>query len=168
MPPPAPALPTARHMQLELHALDSGEIRVSTPQARGWAKCARGPHQLWHAVAEAYRQASLAGQARWRGEVSELDALTEVDDPTEPARLSLPSADELAARRLVSYGKGRIVRPDQASPAQWTPNPDGSWSSPQGRRFTADRVIRPLIYKRAQMGLSITYEQWLAAQEATG
>ena len=61
--PAAPHRPGARHIQLNLKTLDSGQVRVSTPQARGWATVARGPDQLWHAVRAAFAQASIAGQA---------------------------------------------------------------------------------------------------------
>jgi hypothetical protein len=55
-----------------------------------------------------------------------------------------------------SYSKRSIVRPDQADPAAWTPMPDGSWRSPRGRRYTAERLIRPLIERRAALGLPTT------------
>ncbi|MDN5919394.1 MAG: hypothetical protein L0I76_30570, partial [Pseudonocardia sp.] len=72
----APTRPGARHIQLHLKALDSGRVRVSTPQARGWATVARGPDQLWHAIQQAFQQASIAGQAAWTGTGYGPDRLT--------------------------------------------------------------------------------------------
>lgn len=59
------------------------------------------------------------------------------------------------------------MRPDQAHPAEWTPNPDGSWNSPKGRRYTDPKKINSLLISRARMGLPTTYDQWAEQTGAT-
>lgn len=167
-----------RHMQVNLQRLDDGRLRLSTPQARGAAYCARGPMQVWNALAALYRDAASAGAAAWRGERTELDWLTAEDDPTEPSRRNLPAPGEIAAVRAVSYSYRSVVRPDQADPATWEPlepqQRDGRevrpWRSPNGRTWTSEKVLRPLIAKRELLGLPTTWEeaqQAEAAQEAS-
>lgn len=156
---------TARYVDLRLQRLDDGRIRVSTPQARGWADTAKGPDQLWHKVMQAFVEATVAGYATWRGVRYDLDELTDPTDPTEPARRRPHTAREAAGDcSEVSYAQGAIVRPDQAHPAEWTPNPDGSWTSRKGRRYSDPAYIQSLLIKRGRMGLPTTYEEWLISK----
>ena len=102
-------------------------------------------------------EAQRAGHARWSGGRYDLDALTAADDPTEPRQRPL---GRVSARHGVGFGRGAVVRPDQASPSEWTPNPDGSWLSPKGRTWRDPRIIDSLVEKRARLGLPISYEDW--------
>lgn len=164
--PAAQATPgkTARYIDLRLQRLDDGRIRVSTPQARGHAAIARGPDQLWNAVVEAFREATIAGYAMWHGVRYDLDELTDPTDPTEPTRRRPYTPRETQGDcSEVSYAQGGVVRPDQAHPQDWSPNPDGSWTSPKGRVYRSPGHIGPLLIRRARMGLPTTYDDWLAA-----
>ena len=166
-----PSRPGARHIELRVERLDGGRIRVSTPQHRGWAVVVRGPWQLWTAVGQAFTEATVAGYALWKGERPELDALTERDDPTEPPPRKVTSTDELAARAEKrhgrSYAREAITRPDVAPPECWTPNADGTWTSPGvGRRWRADAPhVQRVIAKRAELGLATTYEELFGTEE---
>lgn len=153
----------ARHVELRLQRLDDGRLRVSTPQARGHATIAKGPDQLWHAVTAAFREATIAGYARFHGVTYDLDALTDTTDPTEPKRRSRPSTRREAAGEVgeVSYSRDGTVRPDQMHPAEWIPNPDGTWTSSRSGRVSRDpRKIKALIIRRARMGLTTTYAEY--------
>ncbi len=159
-----PAGKTARHIDLRLQRLDDGRIRVSTPQARGHAAVVRGPFQLWGAVARCFLEATVAGYATWRGVRYDLDELTDPTDPTEPRRRRPHTRREAAGDcSEVSYAQGGVVRPDQAHPSEWTPNEDGSWTSRKGRVYRDPAYIRSIVIKRARMGLSTTYDEWLAS-----
>lgn len=156
---------TARHIDLRLQRLDDGRIRVSTPQARGHAAVVRGPDQLWHALVACFREATVAGYAMWHGVRYDLDELTDPTDPTEPRRKRPYTPRETQGDTSeVSYARDGIVRPDQAHPQDWTPNADGSWTSPKGRRYQDPDYINSLIIKRGRMGLSTSYQQWLDCQ----
>lgn len=171
--PPTPP-PRLRHMQLEVQLLDDGRLRWSTPQARGEVYCVRGMHQSWDAFQRLYRAATAAGLAAWRGERTELDRATLDDDPTEPPVRELPHKNAIARRRQAldedggaNYGKARDIRPDQASPDAWSPLEDGSWRSPNGRRFK--QLPEGTAFARRRRGLPLTYAEWLAEQpEAVG
>jgi hypothetical protein len=148
-------------VELQLQRLDDGRLRVSTPQARGHAVIAKGPDQLWHAVSAAFREATIAGYARWHGVSYDLDALTDPTDPTEPRRRRPHTRREVSGDPgEVSYGGGAVVRPDQIHPAEWTPNPDGSWTSPRGRVFRDPRKIASLLIRRGRMGLATSYAEY--------
>lgn len=157
--------PGARHVRLHLQLLDDRRIRVSTPEARGWAACVRGPEQLWQATQAAFREATIAGYAVWKGERPELDALTEADDPTEPAPRKVASADELYDRaqrkRATSWARDAISRPDVTSPSEdWTPNPDGTWTSKSGQVWQASAgQVQRMLAKRRRLGLATSYEE---------
>lgn len=149
-----------RHIQLNLKRLDSGQVRVSTPQARGWATVARGPDQLWHALQAAFAQAGLAGQAAWAGQGYGHDERTDPDDPTEPAPRRQPA--HTGPKHGISWSRDAAARPDVADPADWLPLPDGAWLSPAGKRYRAPRIVNPVIARRAALGLPITYEAAVA------
>lgn len=162
--PARPRGKLARHLNVTVQFLDDGRIRVSTPQARGHADVVRGPDQLWAALGRARIEATVAGYATWRGVRYDLDELTDPTDPTEPRRRRPHTRREAAGDcSEVSYGQGGVVRPDQKHPAEWTPNADGSWTSPKGRRYTDPAKLRSLVWKRLQMGLPTTFDEWLAA-----
>lgn len=154
----------ARHVELRLQRLDNGALRVSTPQARGHASIAKGPDQLWHAVLAAFREATIAGYAQFHGVDYDLDLLTDPTDPTEPRRQRPRTRRENCGDPgEVSYGRGSTVRPDQIHPAAWTPNPDGSWTSPKGRTFRDPAKIQALVIRRGRMGLPTSYAEYCEA-----
>lgn len=154
-----------RHFRLHVEVLDDGRVRLSSPEARGFAVVARGPLQVWSALGQVRNEATVAGYATWRGVRYDLDELTDPADPTEPKRRRPHTRREAAGDcSEVSYAQGGVVRPDQAHPAEWKPNRDGSWTSPGGRRYSDPGYIGPLVIKRARMGLPTTYEAWLAEQ----
>jgi hypothetical protein len=153
----------ARHLHLTVQFLDDGRIRLSTPQARGHASVIRGPFQLWAALAKARIEATVAGYATWRGVRYDLDELTDPTDPTEPKRRRPFTPREVAGDcSEVSYGQNSVVRPDQAHPMDWTPNPDGSWTSPKGRRYADPKFVKSLVINRVRMGLPSSYDEWIA------
>lgn len=173
--PPEPGVPDpgpgrfVRHLEIRVERLDgvnAGKLRVSSPQARGWAATVRGPDQLWHAVGQAITEATVAGYSRWKGARYDHDELTAHDDPTEPGRehvLGLDDDLDAARRRVASYAAGAVSRPDVADPADWRPNQDGSWSSPKGRRWRPDtKYVRNMIAKRRRMGLPTSYTEHIA------
>lgn len=145
--------------------LDTGELRISTPQARGAAQTAKGPDQLWHRLAYLRTEAAIAAYAMWRGVRYDLDELTDPTDPTEPPRRRPYTPREREGDHSeVSYSRRATVRPDQAHPQEWTPNPDGSWTSPKGKVHKHPARVKTIVINRSRMGLSTTYEQWLAEQ----
>jgi len=163
-----------RHLDLRVERLDgenAGKLRVSTPNARGWAVVVRGPDQLWWALQTAVNEATIAGYARWQGGEYDHDALTEQDDPTEPSSQHVLGIDELseraALRRTPSYSRHSVSRPDVADPADWRPNSDGSWRSPKsGKSWRPEtRMVRRVLKKRRVLGLPMSYEEYI---EMTG
>lgn len=176
MPPTTPPDPFhagrfVRHLDLRVERLDgvnAGKLRVSTPNARGWAVTVRGADQLWRALHLAINEATIAGYARWQGGEYDHDALTEQDDPTEPARQHMLGVDELAERaalrRTPSYSRHSVTRPDTADPADWRPNADGSWRSPKtGRSWRSEtQMVRRVLNKRRAMGLPTSYEEYVS------
>lgn len=151
-----------RHFRLYVEVLDDGRLRLSCPEARGAALVSRGALQTWSALHQIRNEASIAGYSMWRGVRYDLDELTDPTDPTEPRRRRPHTRREAEGDRSeVSYSQDGVVRPDQAHPAEWTPNPDGSWSSPKGRRYTDPKKINSLLINRARMGLPTSYAEWV-------
>lgn len=154
--------PGPRHLRLEVEFLDDGGLRLSSPEARGYAVTVRGPLQLWTRLNEDVRiEAAVAGYSRSRGVIYDLDALTDPTDPTEPKRRRPYTPREVVGDcSEVSYSRGAVVRPDQVHPSEYTPNPDGTWTSRTGRRISHPAKVRGIVITRHRMGLSTTYEQW--------
>lgn len=126
-----PQAPEVSEVYLRVEQLDSG-LRLSTPQARGWAVLARSRDDLVQGVAEAFREAQLAFYARARGEPYDLDVLS---DPSELHPLT---------------ASGSRPRADIYDPQDWTRMPDGRWRSPSGRCFRADsQVVQRVLAKRS-------------------
>lgn len=129
-----------RVVYLRLESLDSGQILISTAQARGWAVTARNRDDLAKAVQLAFAEAQSASYAAWKGEAYDLDVLTMVDN-THPLTAATQTRDFSAAR----------VRKDVHNPQDWTPMPDGRWRSPRGRLYRADSdAVRRVLAKRGQ------------------
>lgn len=124
--------PEVSEVLLRVEALDSG-LRLSTPQARGWARLARSHEDLARGVAEAFREAQLASYARARGEPYDLDVLSDASE-LHPLTAS-----------------GSRPRADIYDPQDWTRMEDGRWRSPSGRCFRADsQVVQRVLAKRDQ------------------
>jgi hypothetical protein len=139
---PPPIQHQVRSVNVRLDVMPGGGMRVSTPDARGWAVVASGPRQLLDALAGAFTEAQVASYARWKGETYELDALTEVDN-----------TDPLATTRQWRRRRGRIARSDAHNAAEWTRLEDGRWRAPGGRVYRQDcDVVRKVRAKRRMLG----------------
>lgn len=136
----APRAGVLRHLQLNVKILESGAIILSTPQVREWTRLAQGPDQLWHALQLAMARARLAGHATW----------------CEPPAPVVPAAVE--RNPDVGWSKRAAARPDVTDTAEWTPLPDGTWLSPGGKRYRSQRILQPIIARRAALGLPTSYE----------
>jgi hypothetical protein len=111
-------------------------------------------HQLAQAVGMAFTETAVASYSAWRRQLYDLDKLTARDDPTEPPRRKQRGQRPVTTPQ-VSYGRDRAVRPDQAHPAQWTRNDDGTYTSPAGRIYRNPGFIARLEAKRAKFNLPI-------------
>jgi len=132
-----------RELNLRVEPLPGGGVRVSTPQARGWAAVARSEAELARAVLSAFTEVQVASYARWKGEVYDLDALTDVD-PADPAT-ALPAP----VRR-----RNRTTRSDVAHPSEWARLPDGRWRSPAGRHYQPNsQLVRRVVQNRRALGI---------------
>jgi hypothetical protein len=126
-----------RMVMVRLETLASGLLRVSTPQARGWAVTVHTRDELARAVAQAFTEAQLASYAAWKGEAYDLDAMTEVDE----------SSPLTAATRTRDFSVR--ARSDVHNPDDWTPLSDGRWRSPGGRVYGPDTdAVRKVLAKR--------------------
>jgi hypothetical protein len=134
-----------RSVEVRLDMLPEG-MRVSTPQARGWAVIAGGPRQLLDALAAAFTEAQVASYATWKGEVYELDALTEVvqDDPL---------AATIRTTRHGAHLDRRLSRRDVHQATDWTNMGNGRWRSPSGKTYREDcKTVQNVIMKRRMLG----------------
>jgi hypothetical protein len=126
-----------RMVMVRLETLASGLLRVSTPQARGWAVTVHTRDDLARAVQQAFTEAQLASYAAWKGEAYDLDAMTEVDE-------SNPLTAATRTRDFTARARSDVHNPDD-----WTPLPDGRWRSPAGRVYGADTdAVRKVLIKR--------------------
>jgi hypothetical protein len=132
-----------RAVNLRVETLPSGGVRVSSPQARGWAAVARTPHELANVLQAAFTEAQVASYAAWKGEVYDLDAMTDVD-PTDP-RTALPAPTRT---------RNRITRSDARNPADWKRLEDGRWRSPGGRVYGDDtQLVQRVRANRRALGI---------------
>jgi hypothetical protein len=130
-----------REVTIRVEAMPNGALRVSTPQARGWAVVVRTRDELVRAVQQAFTEAQVASYAQWRGESYDLDALTPVDG----------SCSWTAATHTRSFALRR--RGDVYNPKDWVQLEDGTWRSPGGRVYGADtEVVRRVRAKRRTNG----------------
>lgn len=151
---PAPTAHQVREVSLRVESLPGGGMRVSSPQARGWAVVVRRPEELARAVSSAFLEAQVAAYARWRGERYELDDLTEPvrGDPMAPPR---PRTRRRKNTAQVGWGSTQ-QRPDSHDPAAWVKLPDGRWRSPTGKAWKPDtQVVRKVIARRMQFNLPV-------------
>lgn len=137
----APTRNQVRAVEIRVESMPDGQLRVSTPLARGWVAMVRTRDELVRAVAQAFTEAQVASYARWKGEAYDLDALTAVDN----------SSPLTAATRTRDFTVR--ARSDVYHPEDWTPLPDGSWRSPGGRVYGKDtETVRRVMAKRRRNG----------------
>jgi hypothetical protein len=128
---------------LQVEALGSGRLRLSSPHARGWAATVTTPHELALAVQQAYTEVAVASYARARGEAYDLDALT-----------TRVPGDALAEGKQGRKRTQRTVRRKSHNPADWSRMEDGRWLSPAGRAYREDsRVAQDVVARRKERGL---------------
>jgi hypothetical protein len=133
----SPVRNQVRMVMVRMETLASGLLRVSTPQARGWAVVVRNRDELARAIAQAFTEAQLASYAAWKGEPYDLDALTGVDE-SSPLTAATRTRDYTARRRTDVY-----------NPEDWTQMSDGKWRSPGGRVYKPDTdAVRKVLAKR--------------------
>jgi hypothetical protein len=133
----APIRNQVRVVHLRVETLASGKLRVSTPQARGWARTVHTRDELAMAIQQAFLEAQVASYATWKGEAYDLDAMTDVDE----------SNPLTAATRTRNFTVR--TRTDVHNPDDWVPMPDGKWRSPGGRIYKADTdAVRKVLAKR--------------------
>lgn len=135
-----------RQVSITVEQLPEGGVRVSTPQARGWAAVARSQAELARAVSMAFTEVQIASYSRWKGEVYDLDALTDVD-PTDPA----------TALSTTPRPRNRLIRSDAQHPGDWARLEDGRWRSPAGRHYKEEsQLVQRVIAKRRALGIEET------------
>lgn len=139
--PPAVAH-QARRVSLVVEQVDGG-LRVSSPQARGWAAVARNQRELLAAIQCAFTEVQVASYAAWKGEVYDLDALTDV----------VPGDPDTELRQRPRR-RDRTVRSDIRHPSEWARLDDGRWRSPAGRIFREDTpMVQRVIENRRLLGI---------------
>lgn len=132
-----------RAISLMVEMLPDGGVRVSSPQARGWAGVARNQGELARVLASAFTEAQVAAYAAWKGQLYDLDELTDVD-PGDPTT-ALPAAP----RR-----RNRMVRSDALHPADWRRVEDGRWRSPGGRFYReGTQMVNRVRANRRALGI---------------
>jgi hypothetical protein len=150
---PAPQPHQVRSLDLRVEALPTGQLRISTPAARGWAAVVRTQGELSRALSEAFTEAQCAAYARWRGERYELDDLTEpvAGDPMAPARRA-PRRNRASGE--TGYGRNHQRRPDTLSPEAWVKRADGKWVGPAGTAWREDtQMVQRVLARRRAAGL---------------
>jgi hypothetical protein len=133
-----------RAVSLVVETLPDGAVRVSSPQARGWAGVARNPGELARVVASAFTEAQVAAYAAWKGQLYDLDELTDVD-PGDPTT-ALPTPPKR---------RNRMVRSDAQHPADWKRLEDGRWRSPGGRVYREEtQLVQRVMANRRALGIA--------------
>jgi hypothetical protein len=134
-----PHQPTAINLTVE--NLPDGRFRLSSTQARGWAHVGRTSRDLALGVRAAFTEVQVAAYSHARGEVSDLDVMTE-------HRPGDPLAGSPVQRRRRLGGNAPY------SPAQWqkTTTSEGlvRWRSPMGRLYRPDSQQAMLIVKKRE------------------
>lgn len=132
-----------RAVSLTVERLPDGAMRVSSPQARGWAGVARTQDELARIVASAFTEAQVAAYAAWKGELYDLDELTDVDPGDPTTALPIPPKR-----------RNRMVRSDAQHPADWKRTEDGRWRSPGGRIYREEtQLVQRVIANRRALGI---------------
>ena len=148
LPGPAPVRNQSRAALLRMESLPGGRLRISSPQARGWAVVASTRDELVRAIAQAFTEVQVASYAAWRGEPYDLDALT-MPDETDPLAAS-------AATISMGEAQRRSRRSDVHEATDWTPLGNGKWRSPTGRVYREwTQQVQRVLAKRRALGLGI-------------
>lgn len=143
-----------RTVNVQIEALPTGQLRITTPSARGWAAVVRSQNELSRAITSAFTEAQCAAYAKWRGEGYDLDRLTDhvPDDPMAPPR---PTTRRRTNTSQNGWGRNQL-RPDAYPPDEWHKRADGCWVSPAGMVWKpGTTMVRRVIERRRQAGLPI-------------
>lgn len=142
---------------LTVERTTAGGVRVTCSQAPGWARTARTPIELAHALTEGWREAEVASYAQQRGEAYDLQAHDRAAMELSLQGEQLPhDADE--QRRVVNAVNAAAHEPGatgkRADPLAWKRTGDGAWLSPSGRRYGAEtQVVQRVVALRQEMGV---------------
>jgi hypothetical protein len=147
MPGPPPVRNQVRQALLRVEAMPGGKLRISSPQARGWAAVVSNRDELAHAVGQAFTEVQVASYAAYRGEPYDLDAMTLPDDGD-------PLAASAAVINMSGPAKRNVRRSDVHKVTDWTPLGGGKWRSPSGREYReGTQAVQAVLAKRRAMGL---------------
>lgn len=129
-----------RTIAARIDDLGDGRYRITPASTPGFsiAASAADPGGLGHALGQAFTEAQVAAYARWRGAQYDLARLAPPVDPND--RTGLAPARRRprrpARRSGTGWSRGQ-ARPDVHPPQRWTPNDDGSFTSPGNRTYGA-------------------------------
>lgn len=142
---------------LTVERMTSGGVRVTCPEAPGWARTARTPIELAHALTEGWQEAEVASYAQQRGQTYDLLAHDRAALELATDGLQLP-ADPGEREELVEQVANAARLPGatskRADPLAWTPQSNGSWLSPSGRCYGATtQVVQRVLALRQEMGI---------------
>lgn len=143
---------------LQVERTTSGAMRVSCPDAPGWAMTVRTPHELARALDAGWREAAVAQYAERKAEPYDL-ALHDVAaaEAVKTGRLLPVDVDERErALRLLPCAMSTVPSVSTATydPMLWRMLDDGRWVSPGGRTYGRDtQVVRRIMAKRAEAGI---------------
>jgi hypothetical protein len=115
-------------------------LRVTSPALPGWVAVTRSPEQLARAVADALTRHA---------------ADTEAASATAAPAPAPNRASRRTVRRIERAGARPVYRL-QHDPADWTPQPDGSWIAPNGYRYgPGTYVVTRIVAARLERGLPV-------------
>lgn len=146
---------------LTVERTTGGGVRVTCPDAPGWAAVARTPVELARALAEGWREAAVAAYAARQGERYDLAIHDQAAEEVSASGRQLPADAEERAAMLETLSCSVVPRPAEDrgaahDPLAWSPLPDGRWVSPSGRRYRSDaQVVQRIVEKRAAMGVGV-------------
>lgn len=142
---------------LTVERTTSGGVRVTCPDAPGWAATARTPMELAHAITAGWREADVASYAQQRGQMYDLRAhdLAATELSVEGVQLPADDAErEEMVLALSSSARGPGATSKRADPLSWQPQPNGTWMSPSGRTYGATtQVVQRVVALRQEMGV---------------
>lgn len=147
LPGAAPVRNQTRAALVRVESLPGGRLRLSSPQARGWAAVVSTRDELVRAIGQAFTEVQVASYAAWRGEPYDLDAMTLVDDQD-------PLAASAVAVDMTGTTKRNVRRSDVHKVTDWKPIGNGKWRSPSGREYREEtQAVQAVLAKRRAMGL---------------
>jgi len=149
-----------RSVVVRIEALPGGLMRVSAPDAAGWAAAARTPAELARAVAAAFVEHDIASYASRQGRVYDgVGTALGVDARGGQPRPSRPDRKPGARRRADTY-----------DPAAWRLDDLGRLVSPSGKRAypATSWVAQRVMAGRTELGLPALPGQDQVLQGRTG